>query len=118
MSGSYLNSSYGPGSPCPFWGLDFQLFPDDAVEDTNAFDAFSPTADNQLSNTLWPGSSGTLGSNSFSSLNPSDNSPATSKCHRAWLFAQLTKRLRFVESYIRDFVSIHLFAFQQGSVFA
>ncbi|KAI7194416.1 hypothetical protein KC343_g8920 [Hortaea werneckii] len=77
MSESYLNSSYGLGSPCTPWGLDFQLFPDDAVGDTNAYDAFSPTADNHRPNTLWPGSSGTLGSSSFSSLNPSDISPAT-----------------------------------------
>ncbi|RMZ34990.1 hypothetical protein D0859_00828 [Hortaea werneckii] len=77
MSGSHLNSNYGPVCPCPIWDLDFQLFPDDAVGDTNASDAFSPIAENYRPNTLWPCSSGTFESSSFSSLNPSDISPAT-----------------------------------------
>ena len=91
MSGSHLNSNYGPVCPCPIWDLDFQLFPDDAVGDTNASDAFSPIAENYRPNTLWPCSSGTFESSSFSSLNPSDISPATGKCNHAWLFAPTDK---------------------------
>ncbi|RMZ08803.1 hypothetical protein D0862_03823 [Hortaea werneckii] len=77
MPESYLNSSYEPYGSGPTWGHDFQLFPDDVARDTITFDPFPTIADNCRPNTLWPGSSGTLESGSFSSLNPSDSSPAT-----------------------------------------
>ncbi|RMY31311.1 hypothetical protein D0865_15036 [Hortaea werneckii] len=77
MSESYLNSGHEPCGSGPIWGVDFQLFPDDVARDTNTFDPFPPAADIHRPNTLWPGSSGTLESDSFSSLNPSDSSPAT-----------------------------------------
>ncbi|RMY77086.1 hypothetical protein D0863_01529 [Hortaea werneckii] len=77
MSESYLNSGYEPCGSGPIWDFDFQLFPDDVARDTNAFDPLPSTANNRRPSILWPSSSGTLESGSFSSLNPSDSSPAT-----------------------------------------
>lgn len=91
MSESYLNSGYEPCGSGPIWDFDFQLFPDDVASDTNAFDPFPSTANNRRPNTLWPGSSGTLEFGSFSSLNPSDSSPATGRCHGVWLLVPTDK---------------------------